>query len=189
MLLVPSTLEPAANSSMLWQCHKCGSCNTTNPKRSLSCQAWKVRMAPIIALQAAKKRSFTIITYRSCSSSSDKNTHPNIVPTCNHKSKSPQREMQKKRRSTTAHASDDVELPPSSLPSLSLPLLLWKPTTNPKLLLVPRLLPRPPSSEVALCPLLPWYCVKLSWNVWFRYYQHVLYLEKVFFWLGYNFST
>jgi hypothetical protein len=35
------------------------------------------------------------------------------------------------------------------------------------------------SSEVALCPLLPWYCVKLSRNVWFRDYQHVFYLEKV----------
>ncbi len=43
------------------------------------------------------------------------------------------------------------------------------------------------ASEVALCPLLPWYCVKSSWNVWFRYYQHVFYLEKVIFHLGYNF--
>ncbi len=40
------------------------------------------------------------------------------------------------------------------------------------------------SSEVALCPLLPWYCVKLSWNIWFRDYQHVFYLEKVNFHLG-----
>jgi hypothetical protein len=38
-----------------------------------------------------------------------------------------------------------------------------------------------PTSEVALCPLLPWYCVKSSWNVWFRDYQHVFHLEKVFF--------
>ncbi len=27
--------------------------------------------------------------------------------------------------------------------------------------------------DVALCPLLPWYCVKSSWNIWFRDYQHV----------------
>ncbi len=40
------------------------------------------------------------------------------------------------------------------------------------------------SSEVALCPLLPWYCVKSSWNIWFRDYQHVFYLEKVHFHLG-----
>ncbi len=40
------------------------------------------------------------------------------------------------------------------------------------------------TSEVALCPLLPWYCVKLSWNIWFRDYQHVFYLEKVNFHLG-----
>ncbi len=26
------------------------------------------------------------------------------------------------------------------------------------------------TSEVALCPLLPWYCEKLSWNIWFRDY-------------------
>ncbi len=44
--------------------------------------------------------------------------------------------------------------------------------------------PLPPPlhpSEVALCPLLPWYCVKLSWNVWFRDYQHIFYLVKVIF--------
>ncbi len=41
-----------------------------------------------------------------------------------------------------------------------------------------------PSSEVAPCPLLPWYCVKSSWNIWFRNYQHVFYLEKVIFHLG-----
>ncbi len=35
------------------------------------------------------------------------------------------------------------------------------------------------ASEVALCPLLPWYCVKSSWNVWFRDYQHVFYLESL----------
>ena len=40
------------------------------------------------------------------------------------------------------------------------------------------------TSEVALCPLLPWYCVKSSWNEWFRDYQHVFYLEKVIFHLG-----
>ena len=40
------------------------------------------------------------------------------------------------------------------------------------------------ASEVALCPLLPWYCVKSSWNVWLREYQHVFYLEKVIFHLG-----
>ncbi len=40
------------------------------------------------------------------------------------------------------------------------------------------------TSEVALCPLLPWYCVKPSWNIWFRDYQHVFYLEKVNFHLG-----
>ncbi len=40
------------------------------------------------------------------------------------------------------------------------------------------------SSEVALCPLLLWYCVKWSWNVWFRDYQYVFYLEKVIFHLG-----
>ncbi len=41
------------------------------------------------------------------------------------------------------------------------------------------------TSEVALCPLLPWYCVKLSWNIWFRDYQHIFfYLEKVNFHLG-----
>jgi hypothetical protein len=39
-------------------------------------------------------------------------------------------------------------------------------------------------SEVALCPLLPRYCVKPSWNVWFRDYQYVFYLEKVIFHLG-----
>ncbi len=40
------------------------------------------------------------------------------------------------------------------------------------------------SSEVALCPLLPWYSVKSSWNIRFRDYQHVFYLEKVNFHLG-----
>ncbi len=40
------------------------------------------------------------------------------------------------------------------------------------------------ASEVALCPSLPWYCVKSSRNVWFRDYQHVSYLEKVIFHLG-----
>ncbi len=40
------------------------------------------------------------------------------------------------------------------------------------------------SSEVALCSLLPWYCVKLSWNIWFRDYQQVFYLERVNFHLG-----
>ncbi len=40
------------------------------------------------------------------------------------------------------------------------------------------------TSEAALCPLLPWYCVKSSWNIWFWDYQHVFYLEKVFFHLG-----
>ncbi len=40
------------------------------------------------------------------------------------------------------------------------------------------------SSEVALCPLLPWYCAKLSWNIWFRDYQYVFYLEKIIFHLG-----
>ena len=44
-----------------------------------------------------------------------------------------------------------------------------------------------PSSEVAPCPLLPWYCVKSSWNIWFRNYQHVFYLEKVIFHLGSDF--
>ncbi len=39
-------------------------------------------------------------------------------------------------------------------------------------------------SEVALCPLLPWSCAKLSWNIWFRDYQYVFYLEKVFFHRG-----
>ncbi len=39
-------------------------------------------------------------------------------------------------------------------------------------------------SEVALCPLLPWYHAKLSWNKWFRDYQYVFYLEKVIFHLG-----
>ncbi len=41
-----------------------------------------------------------------------------------------------------------------------------------------------PSSEVALCPLLPWYCAIFSWNIWFRDYQYVFYLEKVIFHLG-----
>ncbi len=40
------------------------------------------------------------------------------------------------------------------------------------------------TSEVALCPLLPQYCVKLPWNIWFRDYQYVFYLEKVIFHLG-----
>ncbi len=39
-------------------------------------------------------------------------------------------------------------------------------------------------SEVALCPLLPWSCDKLYWNIWFRDYQYVFYLEKVIFHLG-----
>ena len=40
------------------------------------------------------------------------------------------------------------------------------------------------ASEVALCPLPPWYCVKLSWNLYFRDFQHVFYLEKVNYHLG-----
>ncbi len=40
------------------------------------------------------------------------------------------------------------------------------------------------TSEVTLCPLLPWYCVKPSWNIWFSDYQYVFYLEKVIFHLG-----
>ncbi len=47
----PSTSSGlAANSSTSWQCHKCGCCNTRNPNCCLSCQAWKVGIAPIIAL-------------------------------------------------------------------------------------------------------------------------------------------
>ncbi len=73
-----------------------------------------------------------------------KNSHPNVVSTCNHEGKSVHRETQKKRRSMTAHASDDNELPPSSLPSLSLPLLLSEPTSNSKPFIVSWLLPSPP---------------------------------------------
>ncbi len=40
------------------------------------------------------------------------------------------------------------------------------------------------SSELALCPLLPWYCVKSPWNIWFKDYQHIFYPEKVNFHLG-----
>ncbi len=36
-------------------------------------------------------------------------------------------------------------------------------------------------SEVALCLLLLWYCVKSSSNVWFRDYHYVFYLEKIIF--------
>ncbi len=39
-------------------------------------------------------------------------------------------------------------------------------------------------SEVALCPLLPWYCVNSSWNICFGDYWHNFYLEKVIFHLG-----
>ncbi len=44
-------------------------------------------------------------------------------------------------------------------------------------------------SEVALYPLLPWYCVKLSCNIWCRDYQYVFYLEKIFFHLGKAYSN
>ncbi len=51
----PPTSGPAANSSKSWQCHKCGCCNTKNPNCCLSGQAWKVSIAPIIALSACMR--------------------------------------------------------------------------------------------------------------------------------------
>jgi hypothetical protein len=48
---------------------------------------------------------------------------------------------------------------------------------------------RQAASEVAPCPLLPWYCVKLSWNICFRDFQDVFYLEKVIFRLGKDYFT
>ncbi len=61
----------------------------------------------------------------------------------------------------------------------------WVPNKPPP----PKPLPNPltsflTTSEVALCPLLPWSCAKSSWNIWFRDYQYVFYLEKVIFHLG-----
>ncbi len=67
-------------------------------------------------------------------------------------------------------------------PSEGLKNAEWKKGMLPVRLPIPYV--PPTASEVELCPLLPWYCVKLSWNIWFRDYQHVFYLEKVIFYLG-----
>ncbi len=152
MQSVPSTSGPAADSSMSWLCCKCGSCNTTHPQCCCHVKhgrlGWHQSLLYELQRKGAPQSSPTAVVVLLPT----KNTHPNVVPTCNHKGKRPHREMQKKRRSTTAHASDDVELPPSSLPSLSLPLLLSEQTSNPKPFFVPRFLPRPPLHQPSSQP-------------------------------------